>query len=799
MNMAKERCMGCMTEKEFATGFCVNCGYSPEMDTRSPHHLPLGTLVSERYQVGRVIGEGGFGITYIAFDIHTDTKLTIKEYFPAGFVSRNSAIANSVIVDAGEKADFFAKGLNCYVEEARRLASLSTLQGVVGVKDCVLENGTAYIVMEYIDGITLKSEIQNRGGYISEHDLLEMAKPLVRSLIEVHKAGIVHRDISPDNIMITSAGEMKLLDFGAARCFAENTNIAAALKRGFAPIEQYHGDSNQGPWTDVYGLCATLYTALNGTVPPDSSERVYTDTLVGLTAPISHQTSDVILKGLAVQWEYRWQNMQELYDALYGSEQTIAMGPDATQYASVTQQPYIPVDAAAIYQQVTAPADANDAYIPATADMQPLPESDTAQSVFVQDYSDMVSTAPPIEPLPVSKEEDEKINSEPRRPQKQKMRPAHRALMIGSMALSVVLLAAVILLIFTRGNDDDVIPASSGVDISVVSQIETEGEPGYIPPDFTAATVIEWKDKTFEELIRQVLDRPQGDILAGEVATIDLLAISGNEVSIATLDINWFATQGTVASLEDIVYFKGLSTLIMASNPIADITPISALPALKHLTLYNCKIEDISPLAGITTLETLNCAANRIADISPLSGLVGLTAVDFSSNIIEDITPIGGLHSLRTAMFENNHISNITDIGNLSALTDLRLGKNRITDISELATLSNLELLTLYHNEIEEFSSLQNLTSLTLLNLEKTGISDLSMLSNLVNMQYLYLGYNNITDITPLQGMERLEILYLTGNNISDISVVEELQTYSLAEIDISGNPAAAEEDSAAG
>ena len=320
--------MGCMSVRSSEDKQCSVCGFDLEEYKMAPHLLRPETILNGKYLVGRVLGEGGFGITYIGWDLNLEIKIAIKEYYPSGFVTRESTALGSGTVApfAGDKGVFYEQGLERFIREAKSLAKFYNLSGIVSVKDFFRENGTAYIVMEFVDGVTLKQHLQQCGGRIEPKTVCSIMKPLIKSLNTVHKEGIIHRDISPDNIMVTAAGDIKLIDFGAARNFSgnENRSLSVLLKPGYAPEEQYRTKGNQGPWTDVYSLCATIYKVLTGDTPPEALERYQMDSIVrpsALGIDISSRMEDAIIKGLSVFQKDRFQTVLELEDAMYGDTQ----------------------------------------------------------------------------------------------------------------------------------------------------------------------------------------------------------------------------------------------------------------------------------------------------------------------------------------------------------------------------------------------------------------------------------------------------------------------------------------------
>ena len=229
-------CMGCFTKHEKAMSVCPICGYDEDTKELPLHLLRPRTVLNGKYVLGRVLGEGGFGITYIGWDTNLDMKVAIKEYYPAGCVSRETTTTLTVQQFTGAQGEFFLKSRDKFINEAKTLAKFFSLPGIVTVKDYFMENATAYIVMEYIDGETLKDYLTKRGGRLPANQILSMMKPIMTSLAEIHETGLIHRDIAPDNIMITKSGHLKLLDFGAARDFTDsgNKSLSIMLKPGYA-------------------------------------------------------------------------------------------------------------------------------------------------------------------------------------------------------------------------------------------------------------------------------------------------------------------------------------------------------------------------------------------------------------------------------------------------------------------------------------------------------------------------------------------------------------------------------------
>ena len=286
------------------------------------HCLRKGTRLIGRYIIEGVLGQGGFGITYLGIDELHEKKVAIKEFFPQGIVTRNIEYQDTVTVTFVGEKDNYEKGKERFLKEARTMAKFSKDEGIVKALDFFEINNTAYIVMEYLEGITLKQYLRENQR-IAPEDLIELLVPLIESLDEIHSQGMIHRDISPDNIMVLPDGRIKLMDFGAARDYTEfgEKSLSIVLKPGYAPPEQYQTHGIQGPWTDIYALCATMYKCITGENPPDAIERVMDDHLKKISAfgiPVLPQIEEAIIKGMSVAANDRYQNVGDFCEDLYG-------------------------------------------------------------------------------------------------------------------------------------------------------------------------------------------------------------------------------------------------------------------------------------------------------------------------------------------------------------------------------------------------------------------------------------------------------------------------------------------------
>lgn len=319
----KHICMNCMQDMG-QYDMCAYCGWTEGTPAKELYHLAPRTVLMDRYEIGMAIGFGGFGVIYHAWDIQLGTQVAVKEYYPNGLVNRVPG-QESVVVYSGSRRDQFDYGKDRFLAEARTMAKFSQHANIVNVYDYFEANNTAYIVMEYMDGISLKDYLKKTGGKVTPSAALEIIHPVMEALKAIHAEGVVHRDISPDNIFILKSGQVKVLDFGAARLSVgdEEKTLSVVLKPGYAPPEQYRSKSRQGPFTDIYALGATLYRMLTGTAPEESVDRLVDDQIVlpsTINPEIDKKLENVILKAMAINATLRFQSIDELEKALYSDE-----------------------------------------------------------------------------------------------------------------------------------------------------------------------------------------------------------------------------------------------------------------------------------------------------------------------------------------------------------------------------------------------------------------------------------------------------------------------------------------------
>ncbi len=312
-------CPNCMANTGYAYDVCPVCGGSMNV-VNEPHQLPVNSILNGRYIIGRTLGAGGFGITYVGYDLKLNSKVAIKEYYMSGGVSRTRSLT-VVPTDKTNEAPF-NKGKERFLDEAKVLAQFIDEPNIVNVRDYFEENGTAYIVMEFLDGEDL-THYARKHGRLSFDEVLALLEPAMMALDKVHKKGLIHRDISPSNLMLLKDGRVKVLDFGTARTQSVlgEKSLSIMLKPGYAPEEQYRTHGQQGPWTDVYAMSATFYRLLTGKTPPTSTDRMFEDRIElpsALGVKITPQQEAALMRGLAVRSTDRIQSMEELAKCLTG-------------------------------------------------------------------------------------------------------------------------------------------------------------------------------------------------------------------------------------------------------------------------------------------------------------------------------------------------------------------------------------------------------------------------------------------------------------------------------------------------
>ena len=343
--MYETLCMGCMRDKGNAP-VCPHCGFREDM----PHgaaYLPLRTLIAQRYLVGRVLSANGESVSYIGFDTMSQKRVDIREYFPDTLAGRGPD-GVSVRVMEGRQIPYKAN-MGDYTDMMRKLTRMRTLACVVQVLALAEENNTVYAVLEHVDAVSLREYLVRKGTMLSWQEASELLMPAVKTLRLLHQDGILHRGLSVDTLYVTPYDTVKIGGFSISAVRAARTELAAELFPGYSAPEQYSAVSPHGPWTDVYAMCAVLYTALTGQRPPEALVRSPEKQLMPpreRNETVPPYISEAILKGLSVDSQKRMQDM----DALAASLTGIPTAQEQEPAAAEPEKPAHPTVRRPVYQ-----------------------------------------------------------------------------------------------------------------------------------------------------------------------------------------------------------------------------------------------------------------------------------------------------------------------------------------------------------------------------------------------------------------------------------------------------------------
>ena len=685
-------CYNCFREIPEQEGACPYCGFDlKENEKMYPGALRAGTVLKGRYLLGRVLGQGGFGITYLAWDESLKARVAVKEYMPGELATRLEH--RQVVVRTAARQEEFAYGQERFKEEARILAKFMGQPNIAGVTDYFDENGTSYFVMDYIEGISFKTYIAQAGGRVSPEEALDVMIPVLRALTAVHGEGLIHRDVTPDNIYITKDGNVKLLDFGSARYSLgdKSKSLDVILKVGYAPKEQYIRRGRQGPYTDVYSCAACLYAAITGYLPPESLERLDHDTLVPPSeagAEIPLYLERAILKGLAVQPEDRFQTAGEFLEALESQNVVELTGSGREE----TLQK----------QQVRSQEKRKKGRLAAA--VCGIGALALAAVLFLgTGQSGTPDSAPASEPAG----DVQGTNV----PTQETLSPQESRRMEEAAAPKVTI---------------------CGESYS------------------TALRELRLEEAEFEEADYEAISQMTGlerlEIVDSPISQLDFLK---NLTNLKRLHIRGSREPaGTFSDLSALAGLTNLEDLYLYLDGVSDLNGLSGMSGLKSLVLTgNMEIADLSPLAGLTKLQSLEVplgGENVGVDLSPLAGLADLRTLRTGSNVT-DLTPLSGLTGLREldltyggySARDSKEYRSLEPLSSLTGLTSLTIRNLWVSDLSPLSGLTKLRSLTIYNGaSIEDLSPLAGLTGLKSLTirgarheLDSSAVSQVSQIS----------------------------------------------------------------------
>ena len=723
-------CYNCFQERDSLSGPCPHCGFDlTENEKKYPVALRAGTVLNDRYIVGRVLGQGGFGITYLAWDTQLEAKVAIKEFMPGELATRVEGTTVSVL--SADRSEDFTYGSERFQEEARTLAKFIGNPNIAAVTSYFDENDTSYFVMDYIEGISFKTYIANHGGKVSVEDALNVMIPVLRALTAVHQEGFIHRDVTPDNIYITKDGMVKLLDFGSARYSIgdKSKSLDVILKVGYAPKEQYIRRSRQGPYTDVYSCAACFYAALTGFLPPEALERLDRDELVPVSqcgVDIPEYLDKAVLKGLAVQPEDRFQSAEEFLNAIESQQVVEVPQAGATQPAAPAKKKLNPVliggvaAAVAVVLGIGVAIGGNSSRSGGEAGGGNSIAEALAPTVTIggEEYS----TA--LEELDLSGK---------------------------------------------NLTDADLTDLSQ---MSSLKFLDLRDNPITDLSPIAGLTELEEFAVTCDQI---------GDLspLSGLV-NLEILRLAGDESGV-----------GKFTDLTPLRGLTNLRTLHLPANGptsldgLEDMTQLTDLALISGSSSNIATVQNIDALAGLTEMKELHLQVTGISDLTPLTGMTELQSLQIGGNLaVSDLSPLAGLTKLQEFEFYNNEVAVPLDLAPLAGMTEminLRVPCT-VPSLEPLRGMTKLQSLRLSDKHwygrgegllYDSLEPLSGLTALTRLELRSDEVTDLSPLAALTNLQSLELHIANATDLTPLSGLDNLNSLMVDGQNITDWSPVE--------------------------
>ncbi len=809
--MKQEYCIYCMNPSPAEV--CPHCGKRRSEYVTDPHHLTPGTLLNGKYEVGAVLGEGGFGITYIGRDRNLELRIAIKEYFPSGIVNRNNTASAEITASVGKAQEVFEKGKASFLEEARTLAKFSNLPNIVSVRDFFAENNTAYIVMEYLEGTNLKDYLTQKS-LMSFEQAFELLSPVMSALAKVHERGLIHRDISPANIMVLEDGTVKLLDFGAARDVsgADEKSLSVMLKPGYAPEEQYRSKGNQGPWTDVYALSATLYKIVTGITPDDAMNRIYRDELAkpsSVNGNITEEQEKVILKGMAVYQENRFQSVTELQLACQDS---ISHRPDAEELDSddevtISEEQYlaqqknrrdsVPDDRrrekeaedrdAASHADVrerrpepekrsepekrvktsagkNRPADASGGKAPNKLCFLLSTAVGAAFFVFLMTF--VASVAMEAEAVLLAGQGGlcavsliaaaglgyfyyPRLHNRERRP--------NRLCLAGSILMSVVAVVWtwVVYRMYVTGSYRD-----GTLEGSLVLSL------------FSVALAVFFGYFYYPRLERKKREKAvwiHGGVLGSGLAVfvIYVVVFSLNHVTIGDTHVSRGETR--LSLFGDIINNR-------------DIAKLKSLKKLERLSIYGCFMdnEDVEAIGELTWLKELSLENNEdITDVSPLNHLKNLTSLNLSSTGMTDISCLKDLTLLEDLRINDTKVSDLSVLSSYGSLKFLYMSKLSELDEKTISLPASVQYLYCSEDGLTTLDFLAGVDDLLAISADGNDLADIAPLGRFGNLGTVDVSNNHIEDISPACGT-RLSELAFNNNQVSDLSALQGIRLYRL-------------------
>lgn len=762
-------------------GPCPRCGFNPDSYKPLNHHLPPNSRLGPagKYIVCRALGEGGFGITYIGFNYDLQLKVAIKEYYPRGFVTRDAKATRMVMPFTGASENFFEKGRSKFIDEARALARFDNDPGIVTIKDYFEENGTAYIIMEYISGINLGAYADKYGGKIETRRVLSMLRQPMLSLERVHRQQLIHRDISPENIMISDDGAVKLIDFGAAKTTLNDSKASTTLllRPGYAPIEQYRSRGEQGPWTDVYALCATIYRAITGITPPEAPDRITSDELEEpskLGVKIDKKTERALMRGLSVLSKNRQQSMNELmaelepppmpdpkpkssYKKIIVAAAIVALlGAAALGYFMFFSASYIDFD-----------SDLFDRYVVAALkDKDKRIDEDEAAGVTKLEIRENVMS---VNGAVIAETKREFFFRSISAADIAKFPNLAEVIVDGVEVTNIAELANLkqltrLTLTDCGIREIDLLDLTARLDylnlsyngIADVSTLD-DMKPG---AELIMICNHAFADSAFREQIIATLSANE------ELSDIAKLYITPDGM----FRQDPGAYEGALGEMKtaDIKMLTGLTELYIYSVKLDDLSPISALTRLEKLALVNCDIDDIGFVSGLSNLKYLDIALNSVADFSPAKSISEVYGWDADARLVNAVRRALGLGDGEKINYsdltritrleigsEDGAEFDLAPLAQFTNITSVQLNGLKLINLRELSALENLSALEIRDCDFSA-DELARLTRVTRLEIIDCALENLDFASGMGALAYLDVSGSGINDFSPADGVNEV-------------------------------------------
>lgn len=763
-----------------------------------------------RFTLEEKIGSGGFGETWRAHDELLDVDVALKVF------------SN---VDSSRR--------DRYVREARALARFSSEPGIASVRDLIEIDGDICLVMDYAAGEDLADVVERQGRLTLEQTIVALS-PVAAALDRLHEAGMVHRDVSPDNIRVALDGTGTLLDFGSVLGAGQHEGVTVTVRPGFAPPEQFGDVATQGPWTDVYALAATAYCCLCGNPPADSLRRTFSDTLrrpseLGIELPAAAENA--LMNALALDYHERIQHAGDLLQGLRAQAPASSAAGHQWQAASASEE----------VQAGSTSAEAGSAEAKTTSmktEVASTASQASSAAATVAHAQTKVATTETSSTPKQKQTEKPGWDTVPR--QSRQGRGLRKVLLPLLILIPVALIAGALALARFESSggtsyDQEAMVADQGVDPDTIDEMTRSAEVTKL--SFEKCVIS-------DEAIQRLSEREQVTEIAFDACTgftdlsplaslpkLTYLRVSGME----SADLNKVfpkkmpTIEHLVITMVDVAddsasalsRFTGLTCLEL--TPVAgvrDISFVSAMPQLeqvdlsgidlsgdaasplaqaknlKVLSLNLCELPAIDFVSGMPNLEELQVVGNQISDLSPLAACPKLTVLWMSQNQVRDLTPLKGCAQLEDLIADANGLSSASGVGGHEDLRRISLADNKLTSANGLEDLGSLEELSLARNQLSDVSALSGSTSLRRVDLSSNRLVDVTALASCKDMEHLSLASNQIKNLDVCERFTKLEQLNASHNQLTDIGKLAScsrlellaLQDNQIESIDALGN-----------